>query len=158
MIVVADTSVFIALIQIDLIDILPQLLQQIVIPPAVAMELAAPNRSAPVRAFAANPPDWLSIRKPLDTTPIEGLDAGESAAIHLATEINASLIILDEARGRRVAMTMGLRVVGTIGLLENAADVGLADLGVSFARLAATDFWVSRAFLDERLARYRRRP
>ncbi len=43
-------------------------------------------------------------------------------------------------------------MIGTIGILEAAADQGLLNLGDAFEKVKQTDFWVSPAFLDGRLA------
>ena len=45
MIVVADSSPLIALINIGHVDVLPQLFGQVIIPPEISVELNAPNRS-----------------------------------------------------------------------------------------------------------------
>jgi predicted nucleic acid-binding protein len=55
------------------------------------------------------------------------------------------------------AMERGLRVVGTVGVLELAAEMQLLDLKEAFERLKRTDFWISQTLLDERLALFRRR-
>lgn len=46
-----------------------------------------------------------------------GLDAGESEAIILSDSISASLLLMDEAKGREVAAQMGIQLMGTIGIL-----------------------------------------
>jgi len=43
-------------------------------------------------------------------------------------------------------------VIGTIGVLEAAAERDFIDLGDAFEKVKRTDFWVSPTFLDERLA------
>jgi predicted nucleic acid-binding protein len=48
-------------------------------------------------------------------------------------------------------------VIGTVGILEAAAERGLLDLEQAFHKVKQTDFWVSPKFLDERLALYRER-
>jgi predicted nucleic acid-binding protein len=83
---------------------------------------------------------------------IPGLDAGETAAIALAEEVQAGRLIIDEYRGRKVATERGLRVVGTVGVLELAAEMGFIDLKGAFERVKQTDFWISHWLLDERLA------
>ena len=53
------------------------------------------------------------------------LGAGESEAISLAQEIHANWLLLDERAGRRLAQALGLRVAGTLGLLNRAKEKGL---------------------------------
>lgn len=152
MIVVADTSPFVVLVAIGHVDILPALFKEVLIPPQVVSELASPRRPEEVMAFIAAPPPWLRILAPSSTETIPGLAAGETAAIVLAAEIQAGRLIIDEYRGRKTATERGLQVVGTIGVLELAAELGLIDLGRAFERVKQTDFWISHPLLDERLA------
>jgi predicted nucleic acid-binding protein len=159
MIVVADASPFVVLVAIGHVDVLPTLFREVLIPPEVASELASSKRPTEVRAFIATPPPWLRILAPSSTETIPGLHAGETAAIALAAELEAGRLIIDEYRGRKVATERGLRVVGTIGVLELAAEMGSIDLEEAFERVKRTDFWISHTLLDERLARFlRRRP
>ncbi|HWB95876.1 MAG TPA: hypothetical protein VG672_04215 [Bryobacteraceae bacterium] len=63
---------------------------------------------------------------------LAGLDAEEKEA-GLAVEMKAGLVLLDEARGRRVASEhFGLPVTGTLGVLDRAARAGL--IGVADVR------------------------
>jgi predicted nucleic acid-binding protein len=159
MIVVADTSPLVALINIGEIELLPRLFGTVLVPPAVVEELLRPARPAAVQAWAARPAPWLHVRTPMLTPNIPDLHAGEAAAITLAEEVVADLLLIDEAHGRRVARARKLRITGTVGLLELAAEDGLVDLESAFTRLRATDFWVSPSLLDARLRQFRaRRP
>jgi predicted nucleic acid-binding protein len=155
MIVVADSSPLVVLVNIGQIDLLRALFQQILIPPDVAAELASAKRPEAVRAFIAAPPPWLKTRSPSSIESIVGLHAGEAAAISLAREVQASRLIIDEQRGRKAAAHRNLRVVGTIGVLELAAEMGLIELEHTFEKVKQTDFWLAPNFLDERLARFR---
>jgi len=152
MIVVADTSPFVVLVAIGHVDVLPALFKEVLTPPPVASELASSRRSPEVRAFIATPPPWLRVLAPLSTETIPGLAAGETAAIALAAEVHAGRLIIDEYRSRKAATERGLHVVGTVGVLELAAEMGLIELKGAFERVKQTDFWISHKLLDERLA------
>ena len=54
-----------------------------------------------------------------------GLDQGESEAIIYADDHQADFLLMDEAAGRKVAKAMGLRIMGTVGVLVNAHDDGV---------------------------------
>jgi predicted nucleic acid-binding protein len=50
----------------------------------------------------------------------ENIDLGEAEAIILALELKAGLLLMDERRGRAVAMSYGLQVTGLLGVLLQA--------------------------------------
>jgi predicted nucleic acid-binding protein len=56
MIVVADTSPLIVLINIGQIDLLPKLFHSVLVPPEVVRELGGSRASPSVSQFAASPP------------------------------------------------------------------------------------------------------
>ncbi len=157
MIVVADASPFVVLVAIGHVDVLPTLFREVLIPLEVASELASSRRPPEVTGFIATPPPWLRIRAPSSSETIPGLDAGETAAIALAAEVHAGRLIIDEYRGRKAATERGLRVVGTVGVLELAAEMGLIELKKAFERVRQTDFWISHKLLDERLTLFLQR-
>ena len=51
-----------------------------------------------------------------------GLDQGESEAIILSDTCHADLLLMDEIKGRQVAKQMGLRLMGTVGMLRVAYE------------------------------------
>ena len=59
--VVADSSPLHYLILLGQPDLLRHLFDSVVIPPAVAEELAQPNTPPRVREWIQNPPIWLSV-------------------------------------------------------------------------------------------------
>ncbi len=158
MLVVADTSPLIVLINIDQIAILPKLFERIVVPPDIVAELAHPNRPADVRSFIASRPSWLHEQAPTRIETIPTLHAGELAAISLARELNADLLLIDEIRGRQAASRLHLRFTGTVGVLELAAQKKFLDLRKTFERLKQSNFWISHELLDERLRLHEARP
>src|SRR5512135_2035763 len=156
MIVVADTSPFVALASIGRLDLLPGLFGRVLIPPQVLGELQSPKRPGLVQALAATPPEWLEVQAPMAVESIPGLHAGETAAISLARERHAELLVIDETKGRKAAGDRGLMVTGTIGVLEVAAERGLVRLEDEFERLKRVGFWVNPQLLDARLALFRK--
>ena len=53
-----------------------------------------------------------------------GLDLGESEAIALADTIPGSLLLVDERKGRQIALSMGIQITGTLGILLQAKRLG----------------------------------
>jgi len=154
MIVIADTTPLNYLVLIDQSHLLPQLYGRVLIPQAVYDELQQERTPAPVRAWVANRPAWLEVRQasvPLDSE-LEELDRGEREAIALALELQADLLILDDRDARVEASRRNLVVIGTLRVLEDAAQLGLVDLPRALQRLQQTTFRASaylvRALLD----------
>ncbi|MFP4120853.1 hypothetical protein [Coleofasciculus sp.] len=45
------------------------------------------------------------------------MDEGEAETISLAMKLNNVILILDDKKARRVAKQIGLKVIGTVGML-----------------------------------------
>jgi hypothetical protein len=81
-----------------------------------------------------------------DTT-LNRLDLGEREAIALAETLRADAILIDERDGRRVAEQRHLTVIGTLQILDTAAENGLIDLPTVLDQLQSTTFRVSTRLL-----------
>jgi predicted nucleic acid-binding protein len=116
-ITVANSSCLIALQAIGHLDIIFAVYGEIDIPEAVNQECggALPSwiRVQPVRNQAL----VLSLRS--------DLGAGESEAIALSLELNASRLILDDKKARRIARQLSSPVVGTLAILLSAKSQGV---------------------------------
>jgi predicted nucleic acid-binding protein len=137
-------------------DVLPRLFKAVVVPTSVAEEMSQPTTPQVVREWIAHPPTWLSIRNPLSAQPqTSPRHRGERDAIVLAQELKADAILLDEDKPRAQATRLGLRVIGTVGVLEQAANRGLIEsLRAVHDEMRKTDFYINDDILNNSLARH----
>jgi predicted nucleic acid-binding protein len=146
--IVADTSPLIALQQIGQLSLLQKLFGEILVPPAVARE-AEPS--------LPELPTWIFVHGLKHTIGSEALRAllgpGESEALGLAMELNAGMVILDEKPARRLALGLGLPVVGTMGILLTAKESDLIQAVRPLVdRLMGAGFRLSPAIRERVLA------
>ena len=128
MIVVADASVLIGLSSIGYLHLIQdQFSGKVLIPPAVWKEVVEQGGDRP-GSHQVSKADWINVHdlKNQDISRIlkMELDEGESEAIALADELKADVILLDEKDARRIAKQLGLRVLGTVGILIWGKKVG----------------------------------
>jgi len=155
--VIADTGPINYLVLIGHIDILPTLFGTVILPSAVMDELADIGSPSPVRDWIANPPSWLDVRVTrCDETTVESLkalDAGEVAAILLAIELRADLLLMDDREGVIAARSEGFVVTGTLGVLSLAAERRILDLAEAFNRLRRTNVRFRQEIMDQLLGK-----
>ena len=97
----------------------------------------------------SRPPAWIDVVQVTANevlSVVEGLDAGERAAI--AERVRADLILIDETEGRAEAVRRNCRVTGTLGVLRAAAEEGLIDVREVVNRLGATNFYADEGLLE----------
>ena len=161
-VVVSDTSPLHYLILCGAEATLSRLFGQVVIPPTVFRELQQPNTPPLVRQWARSLPAWAAVQAPKTLNLSLDVDAGDLEAICLAREIKAAAVLMDDRAGRSAAIHCGLAVIGTIGLLEQAAARGLLDLPDTMDRLRQTnarlDPELIHAALERDKARKQARP
>jgi predicted nucleic acid-binding protein len=123
MIVVSNTSPLHYFIAVEQAHVFAQLFGDVLVPPAVILELSHPSAPVEVREWISRCPEWLR-RQPLadslNPELVANLDQGEAEAIQLAEEQHADLLILDEWKGREIAQRRGLPVTGALGILGRA--------------------------------------
>jgi predicted nucleic acid-binding protein len=140
---VVDSTCLIALERIGRLDILPALFPEIVAPPAVAEEFGSALAWMTVRAVS-NEIFTASLRTQLHR--------GEAETIALAAEIMADRIVLDDKKARRIARQMGLRSIGTVGVILRARRDGIVPLcRPVLDALAREGFYMSDALFQEAL-------
>ena len=151
MLVVADATPLHALIRLDLSELLATLYGQVVIPLAVASELAHAHAPIDVREWIQAPPAWLSIRRPASVDPTLVSGAGEREAISLALELHADFLLVDDKEARTVARRLNLRITGTVGILALAGARGLVALPETLKRLQGIGFYIDDEIIKRML-------
>jgi predicted nucleic acid-binding protein len=146
--VISNSSPLIALTQIGRLDLLRQLHARICIPPAVARE---------VEPTVAKLPGWVLVQEvahPLQPGTASGsIGPGEREVISLGLELGAALLILDEQPARCLATSLGLRVIGTVGLLMAGKERGfLTKIRPELDRLLAVRFFMDQDLYDRVIA------
>ena len=151
-IVVSDTSPIRCLDHIGKLSLLQSLFDEVIIPPSASDQLARPRghfgpivvTSLPfVRIQAPGNPNAAALLRGL-------VDPGEAAAIIVAEELQAELLV-DETVGRAEARRRKLQTVGTLGVLLRAKRRGLVPEVMPLAMSIRTGlgFFISDRVLDE---------
>lgn len=103
--------------RIGQLDLLRAVFGSLVIPTAVRHEVFQ----------AQTPPAWIQeqvLQQPIASQIASArLGAGEREAIALALESNAALLILDDLPARRLAQALGIKVIGSAGILSRAKEL-----------------------------------
>lgn len=126
--VVANASTLIGLSSIGRLALLHERFPDgVLIPPAVWKEVVEQGEERPGAREVARA-NWITVR---DVTAREivqllemELEDGEAEAIALAHEVRAEVVLLDERDARRAAKQLGVRALGTVGILIWARRMG----------------------------------
>jgi hypothetical protein len=130
MLVVADATPLISLMKIGRLNLLERLFGQIVIPEAVYSELTT-NVAFAAEVCQIEECSFINRVSVSDNRSVDmlrrvaGLDLGESEAIVYADVNGANILLIDESKGRRIAQTMGLKIMGTLGMFLEAFYKGI---------------------------------
>ena len=128
---VADSSVIIHLAAIGQLDLLRQLHGSVLVPPAVWDEVVVQGQGRPgepeLRQAVSD--GWITVAAPSPNLQIPSpgtpLHSGESEAILVAASNPGILLLMDEVAGRSVAGSLGVPVMGIVGILVLAKQSGL---------------------------------
>lgn len=140
--IVSDSTCLIGLERVGLLDILPELYGQIMIPPEVEREFGG--------TFS-----WLQTENITSSALVAALrlavDAGEAEAIALASE-KKCLLICDDKQARLAAKRLSVAVIGTVGVLIRAKQKGvISELKPVLDNLELNSFFISRMLREEAL-------
>ena len=132
MIIVTNMTPLIGLAMLGRFELLQQLFGEIYIAQAVYDEAVVGGREIGGAKYEILSASWIHTIKVKDRLAVEVLldemDLGESETIVLAHEIHADWVLMDEKKGRRKLDQLGLRKIGTVGILLKATEVGLISI------------------------------
>lgn len=145
--VISDTSCLIALSNIDLLHILKDLYQEVIITKEVKHE------------FGERLPEWIKVsdvKNQKQQAELEKqLDKGEASSIALALELKNSVLIIDEVKGRKIAKSFKLNIIGTIGVLLLAKKKGfITDVIGIILKMVNKGFRLSDKLIDRLINKY----
>lgn len=140
---VSNSACLIALGRIGRLDLLSKSFETVNIPPAVQSELGRNIK-------------WLIVKSVQNKAVVNSLktqlDDGESEAIALAMELGDVFIVLDDKKARRIAKQLGLKVIGTVGLLLRAKKKCIVtEIKPILDALQEVDFRISDTVYQEAL-------
>lgn len=144
--IVADSDPLIAFARIEQLELLKKLYNKILIPPAVAEEIAPKGlRKKGVIALQAAP--WILVQELQNPQILNMISVhlgdGERAAIALAYERNLELFT-DDAAARKEAQRLGITVFGSLATLLDAKERGfIPKVKPVLDALVKGGFWIS---------------
>jgi len=156
---VMNSSVMIALAEIDMVDIISFLNMEMIVPHAVYEEVVVKGRGRPGSKELETLINRgkVKVLTPQNRALVEALHdplgMGESEAIALAVE-HGCMVVLDDRIARSKAKSMNLNVIGTIGLLRLAYNKGLINkdkLIQALRELKEHGFRISDKIINEAL-------
>lgn len=153
MIVVADAGPIIHLSLIGHLELIPSLFGRVVMPRRVYDEVVQAGSGLPGSEELRNA-TWVDlyqedVRPDLSQLLGSFLDAGEAAAIALALDLGADLVLSDDRQARLASERLGLRVQGTVGILLEARRQGrVAALAPLLADLRTNGVWLSEELVE----------
>ena len=135
-VVIADASCLIVLQNIGELSLLQKLFGEVFITEEIEKE------------FGLEMPEWIKVKEIQNPAQKNALtlilDKGEASAIALSLEIKNSLLIIDEKKGRRMAQELGLKIIGTLGVILKAGENNLiASVEDLLKKLEKADFYIS---------------
>src|SRR5690606_15699205 len=141
-VIISDTSCLISFTNLGLLSVLKKIYPTIIITQEVKQECGNPLPDWFIEKQVVNP----NFQKKLE----EKLGKGEASSIALALELQPSVVIIDEIKGRKIAQSFNLEIIGTLGILILAHKRGyLKNLDATLIELKSNGFRVSDLLLQK---------
>jgi predicted nucleic acid-binding protein len=123
---VLNASPIITLAKVDQLPLVERLASRVLVPDAVAAEILAGPATDPARDVMEK--GWGTRVSATSITPLLlawGLGAGETAVLAVALDRQPCTAALDDASARMCARSLGVPLIGTLGIVVRAKERGL---------------------------------
>ena len=151
MTIVSNTSPLIVLAKAGLLDLLPKLFSELIIPQAVRDEIHSGPADDLMR-LALPGCGWLRVvvlEPPLSPLAAMQLGRGEAEVIEYGRRQTDCTALLDDRAGRRAAQALGLRVFGTLSVAAIATQQGhIESFDDAVRRLRAAGLYTSDSVVE----------
>jgi len=120
--IICNTSPIQYLHQLGLLRLLPALVERIIVPTAVLAEIEI-GRENKVDLPDLSMLDWVEIHQVKSSAVLPSainLGIGETKVLALALESKDAIVILDDLLASRAAERLGIKMIGTLGILLEA--------------------------------------
>lgn len=152
---IVNASLLICLARAGHLDLLGAGGVEVLIPLPVALEVLSGPELDPARVAVAGGWGSRDHRVDVPASVLEwGLGAGESSVIAAALRHEGATAVLDDAEARRCARTLGVPVLGSLGVVIDAAKRGrIPAAGPVLRDLRQAGIYLSDALIREVLSR-----
>jgi len=163
--VVSNSTPLIQLAKLGAVEILEELYGEIIIPGKVYEEVVVEGKKLgrddaySIDSFVG---EWIKVvevasKEIVAHAEMYKLHEGEFQVIVLALKRKAGIVLIDESRARGVAKKMGLRPVGTVGILLKAFNEKLVSYDAIKSYLMRMhnrpdEFWISPRIIEKALS------
>jgi len=128
--IISNATPLIAFARIGQLELLRKIVENLIIPQAVADEISEYTQTTQTKRGVINlsQEEWITVQSLHSQQRVRlllpTLDRGEAEVIALALERQARLVLIDELTGRKVAESLNLNVSGSVGILIRAKQMG----------------------------------
>jgi predicted nucleic acid-binding protein len=141
-VIISDTSTLIIFHKIDEFQLLHKVYGQLITTLEIADE------------FGDQLPNWILVKDVSDKKHQRILetqiDRGEASALALATEYDNVLLLLDDLKARKLAISLNYKVSGALGVIQKARQMEIIQrVKPILDKLVQTDFRIANNIIQE---------
>jgi predicted nucleic acid-binding protein len=153
---VINASPVILLAKVGLMELVPSLVESLVIPEPVVLEiLSVRDEDAAVRWLTqAGKPFVRTVVAELSVLSGSEIGSGERAVISWAAAHRGFMAVLDDHEARVIAQRLGIRILGTVGVVLRLKAAGLvSEVKPHLLRIRSEGGYISEGLFREALLR-----